>query len=158
MGQGDIDKFKEVNDTYGHDVGDVVLKEIGGVISETMRTADMMIRWGGEEFLVVLNGAEESFLMTIAERARQAVEAHVIHAGGHELHRTISIGAATFPTDTEDFSECINLADIAMYRAKVQGRNHVVRHRPEDAGAEAAPEAPSATPLPIPTESQSPAS
>ena len=127
----DIDKFKEVNERYGHEVGDVVLKQIGDVITESMRAADVVIRWGGEEFLALLNDTDESGLLAIAERARQAVEDLEIHAEGHELHKTISIGAAIFPTDTCDFGECINHADIAMYQAKVRGRNHVVRHRPE---------------------------
>jgi diguanylate cyclase (GGDEF)-like protein len=138
----DIDKFKEINDTYGHEVGDHVLREISGVITEAVRTADIVMRWGGEEFLVVLSDVSESYLMTIAERARQAVEADPILADGHELQRTISIGVSLYPTDAADLAECINFADIAMYRAKVQGRNKVVRHRPEEAKPQAPPEAP----------------
>jgi diguanylate cyclase (GGDEF)-like protein len=123
----DLDFFKEVNDKYGHDAGDMVLKETASIISRNARSADLVIRFGGEEFLVILNDAKEGEAEEIAERIRAKVENAKIKTGGGFVQRTISIGFSEFPKDTPNFWEAIKYADIALYKAKEAGRNRIMR-------------------------------
>ncbi len=127
----DVDYFKEVNDTYGHDVGDKVLKEVANVLSRSVRESDMVIRFGGEEFLVLLMDVQSGKSEEVAEKIRGAVESHTIESFGVVLRKTVSIGVSEFPKDSEKIWQCIKYADVALYKAKEMGRNRVVRFRPE---------------------------
>ncbi|MFC3125790.1 PleD family two-component system response regulator [Pseudoroseomonas globiformis] len=121
----DVDRFKAVNDTYGHGVGDVVLKEVALRLQAQLRAVDTVARYGGEEFLVALADTSEEEALQIAERLRGAVEDDLIATGfGDVLRITISIGVA-FARDGEAVSDMIRAADGALYRAKSSGRNRV---------------------------------
>ncbi|NLB62680.1 MAG: diguanylate cyclase [Fibrobacter sp.] len=121
----DIDHFKQFNDTYGHPVGDRVLQVVAAAISKVVRpNTDFVARYGGEEFTVILNTSPAE-LRIAAERVRQAVEAQRIEHNGEDLHVTVSIGAATFPLDTDEKAKLIDYADQAMYHSKKAGRNRV---------------------------------
>ncbi len=127
----DVDYFKQVNDQYGHDVGDLVLKETARVISKSVRESDLVIRYGGEEFMVLLVDVQPGKSEEVAEKIRRAVEEHLIEAFGITLKKTVSIGVSEFPTDSDRIWQCIKFADVALYKAKELGRNRVVRFRPE---------------------------
>ena len=127
----DIDFFKKVNDEFGHDVGDMVLKQIAGALLQKFRRSDVVVRFGGEEFLVLLHDAEEEKLFNIAEDLRKTIEEMKIEVPGGFIRKTVSIGIAVFPTDSEDIWEVIKYADVALYHAKKTGRNKVVRFNPK---------------------------
>ena len=127
----DADHFKNINDTYGHDVGDKVLKEVSEVIQKSIRESDIAIRFGGEEFMVLLMDVEEGASEKVAEKIRRAVEAYKIENFGTVIRGTVSIGVSEFPVDSDNIWQCIKFADIALYRAKELGRNTVVRFKPE---------------------------
>jgi len=128
----DIDYFKQINDKYGHDVGDRVLKEIAGVIKSSVREADYVIRFGGEEILVLLVDVREGTAKKVAEKIRRSIENKVIEISGGVIKKTVSIGVSEFPKDCDGkFWQCIKFADVALYRAKEEGRNRVVRFSPE---------------------------
>lgn len=127
----DLDYFKIVNDTYGHDAGDVVLKSLASVLKTSVRASDMVIRFGGEEFLIVLQEADAENAARIAENIRSSVAELKIQVGGAVLQKTISIGFAMFPEDSETFWQAVKFADVALYRAKEDGRNRVVRFAPD---------------------------
>ncbi|MBD5802092.1 Response regulator PleD [Azoarcus sp. Aa7] len=127
----DIDYFKMVNDTYGHDAGDAVLKSLAAVLRTAVRASDMVIRFGGEEFLIVLQETEAENALRVAENIRATVGDLKIQVGGAVLQKTISIGLAMFPEDSETFWQTVKFADVALYRAKDDGRNRVVRFRSE---------------------------
>lgn len=123
----DLDFFKMVNDTYGHDAGDAVIKAIAKVLRQAVRASDMVIRYGGEEFLVVLLDASPEQADAIAEKIRFTIEALDIQAGTTVLRKTISIGVSDFPSDSDTFWQAVKFADVALYQAKDTGRNKVVR-------------------------------
>ena len=123
----DIDFFKKVNDQFGHDVGDEVLKQIAGIIHKKFRKADVVVRYGGEEFLVVLHNVEEQKLIELAEELRREVSQTPLKISSGEIYKTISIGIAIFPKDSKDIREVIKFADIGLYHAKKTGRNKIVR-------------------------------
>jgi two-component system cell cycle response regulator len=124
----DLDRFKNINDTYGHPTGDVVLYETARIIKETAREIDMPGRYGGEEFIAILPGTEEESAEHFAERVRQAVEAYVFRDGATEIRMTVSCGVASFPAPGVDEPEALlKAADEALYQAKHGGRNQVVR-------------------------------
>ena len=127
----DLDYFKMVNDTHGHDAGDTVLKELAKVLKQCVRSSDMVIRYGGEEFLIILQEIESAASIAIAETIRQRVEAMKIQIGALTLQKTISIGVAEYPKDSETFWQAVKFADVALYRAKETGRNRVVRFTPD---------------------------
>jgi diguanylate cyclase (GGDEF)-like protein len=122
----DLDHFKMVNDTYGHDAGDAVLKALATVIKTTVRSSDIVIRYGGEEFLVILHETAIDDAMNVAEKIRAAVELMQIVHGGIVLQKTISIGVADFPGDSTTFWQAVKFADVALYHAKEAGRNRVL--------------------------------
>ncbi|GHT97429.1 GGDEF domain-containing protein [Betaproteobacteria bacterium] len=122
----DLDHFKMVNDTYGHDAGDTVLKALANVIKQSVRASDIVIRFGGEEFLIVLQETSGAASTQIAEKIRAAVEVMQIQFSGVVLQKTISIGIADFPADSNTFWQAVKFADVALYRAKESGRNRVV--------------------------------
>jgi diguanylate cyclase (GGDEF)-like protein len=119
----DIDNFKSINDTYGHPVGDLYLKKLAGCLSEGIREIDVLGRWGGEEFIIMLNqtGPEEAFL--VAERLRLAAAEIQINTANQTLSTTISIGITTSTPDTLDRQILIKQADQALLTAKRSGKN-----------------------------------
>ncbi|MCS7171077.1 MAG: GGDEF domain-containing protein, partial [Aquificaceae bacterium] len=127
----DVDYFKQVNDTYGHDMGDKVLREVAHILLKSVREADMVIRYGGEEFMVLLMDVQNGKSEEIGEKIRGAVESHTIEAPGVVLKKTVSVGVAEFPIDSDKIWQCIKFADVALYKAKEMGRNRVVRFKPE---------------------------
>ena len=123
----DLDYFKQVNDVYGHNVGDMVLRETSGVIKKSVRESDLVIRFGGEEFLVVLMDIHEGDTMKVAEIIRTHMEETRIKVTDGVLKKTISLGISEFPIDTQSFWQAIKFADVALYSAKETGRNKSVR-------------------------------
>jgi diguanylate cyclase (GGDEF)-like protein len=124
----DIDKFKSVNDNYGHQAGDSVLKEVARLLKEEAREIDRVGRYGGEEFLLILQGTVLDAAVTFAERLRQKVEGHIFAYTGGTLRRTISCGVAASPHPrVKDQEALLKAADEALYVAKETGRNRVVR-------------------------------
>ena len=119
----DIDHFKKVNDTYGHPIGDIVLKGVARVIKETIRAIDIPARYGGEEFAVILPGTSCEGAGNIAERLRQKVKEKPFSANGKLIEVSISIGIATSPFDAKSKEELIERADQALYHAKHEGRD-----------------------------------
>jgi two-component system cell cycle response regulator len=124
----DIDHFKAINDQHGHLVGDAVLRELASRMRGAVRANDLVGRYGGEEFLVVLNGCDASRLPERAEKLRKAISEGSFHSDTGEISFTISIGAvAVGRKDSAIFVETIlNLADAALYQAKEEGRDRVV--------------------------------
>ena len=127
----DLDYFKMVNDTYGHDAGDLVLKALAKTMQASVRTSDLVIRYGGEEFLIIMQDVGGENADKVAEKIRSAVEGLKIQLPGAVLQKTISIGIAEFPLDSDTFWQTVKYADVAMYNAKESGRNRVVRFTPE---------------------------
>ncbi len=128
----DMDFFKEVNDTYGHETGDVVLIKTAEVLKSCVRASDIVIRYGGEEFVILLIDVKDSQdTLDLAERIRSTMELTVFNVHDGTLKKTMSIGVSEFPGDTEGFWEAIKFADVALYRAKNKGRNRVVRFTPD---------------------------
>lgn len=129
----DIDHFKSINDRLGHEAGDRALQNLVSVAGTEARTADSIVRWGGEEFLLILPETPLDGAAAVAERLRAAVaSAGFAAAGGEELAITLSIGAAE--ADGADPDTLIRRADEALYRAKQGGRNRVVVARSDDGG------------------------
>ncbi|MDQ6965903.1 MAG: diguanylate cyclase [Mariprofundaceae bacterium] len=124
----DIDHFKMVNDTYGHETGDVVLKGIADIFTHMMRESDYVIRFGGEEILVLLMDADKLKSAEIAERIRSRIAARKFKSAQGEFTKTVSIGVALFPEDSSNLHDAIQYADEALYTAKNSGRNQVVMH------------------------------
>ena len=125
----DVDHFKNINDQYGHDVGDMVLKRIAEISRKEMRHKDILARFGGEEFIVLLADSSLEETLLIAERVRQRIATHpVILNNGEELHFTVSVGVASLHPTEEDLQTLIKQADIALYSAKASGRNRVVTY------------------------------
>jgi diguanylate cyclase (GGDEF)-like protein len=123
----DVDHFKKVNDTYGHDAGDKVLVAVAKTLRQTLRASDLVVRYGGEEFVAFLQDTDAAGGMLAAEKVRAAVEGLRIALAQGNLQKTISIGVADFPADGGDFMEVVKFADAALYAAKERGRNRVVR-------------------------------
>ncbi len=123
----DIDYFKQVNDTYGHNAGDIVLQETSKVIRQSIRESDIVIRFGGEEFLAVLLDISEGESMNVAEKIRLNIQQLKIKIPDGVIQKTISLGTSEFPADTGTLWSCIKFADVALYRAKAEGRNRCVR-------------------------------
>lgn len=126
----DLDYFKMVNDTYGHDAGDAVLKALSNVLKQSVRASDLVIRYGGEEFLIILLDSQGTTADHVAENIRAAVEKLKVQVAGVVLQKTISIGISSFPDDSETFWQAVKFADVALYQAKEMGRNRVVRFDP----------------------------
>ena len=122
----DLDDFKKINDTYGHECGDYVLKEVSRLITGRIRQEDVACRWGGEEFLVFYSSADIDTLSEIANRIRQTIADYVCLYDGHHVQVTITIGFSPC-RDLTDFDACIHRADGALYYGKRNGKNQVVR-------------------------------
>ena len=122
----DIDHFKAINDTYGHDVGDEVLKKMSDVCKTVLRSNDLFARYGGEEFIALLPNTPQKSAQLIAERLRQKIEQASVIVQGHEpIYFTASIGVTLIDYDNCTFNDAIKQADIALYAAKSAGRNLV---------------------------------
>jgi diguanylate cyclase (GGDEF)-like protein len=124
----DIDHFKQLNDTFGHHIGDQVLRDIASILMKDMREVDTVARYGGEEFVVILPETAATGAAYVAERLRRSVEQAKFFAGSPQSiqHLTISIGIAVFNTDAQFKRDLIEFADAGLYAAKRQGRNRVV--------------------------------
>ena len=127
----DIDFFKMVNDTYGHDVGDTVIKELGFILKNNIRSSDMAIRYGGEEFLVLLYNPERSKVLDIAQNFADKFRNIEFQAGNATFKKTLSIGIAYYPKQAESIWQAIKFADTALYAAKESGRDRIVEFDPE---------------------------
>ena len=123
----DLDRFKSVNDTYGHQVGDLVLKTVASTLHRVLKENDVLARYGGEEFTVVLPHTDEAGALSVAERLRKAVEELSFRRlSPHTPDRiTMSAGVATYPTHARSVIELLRAADAALYQAKASGRNRV---------------------------------
>jgi diguanylate cyclase (GGDEF)-like protein len=123
----DVDWFKEINDGVGHMMGDRYLKQVGEIILETMRAADIPCRWGGDEFCVLLPETDREGARAIAERLRTRVEETVLRIGDQAIRATVSIGIASYPEDSPgNVQGLLDRADRALYAAKQAGRNRVL--------------------------------
>ncbi|MCF6330316.1 MAG: GGDEF domain-containing protein [Sulfurimonas sp.] len=122
----DIDFFKMINDTYGHDVGDEGIRVVSRVIKESIRSSDIAIRFGGEEFIVLLHNCDKNFVKEVAEKIRINFSKQKISAGSKSFTKTLSIGTVMFPEDSGSIWKCIKYADMSLYYAKEHGRNQVV--------------------------------
>jgi diguanylate cyclase (GGDEF)-like protein len=122
----DLDRFKMLNDNYGHDIGDKILIGISEVAKRTLRTSDWLSRWGGEEFLAILPDTDENGAHNIAERLREAVEQFYLELNSQKIKTSASIGIASYPRDGDTPDFLIKAADAALYEAKKTGRNRVV--------------------------------
>lgn len=126
----DIDHFKHLNDTFGHHVGDQMLRDLSSILMKDMREVDTVARYGGEEFVIILPETTQAGALYVAQRLRRAVEQAKFFAGSpHEIqHLTISIGVAGYDSDAQFKRDLIEFADAALYAAKHAGRNRVVAY------------------------------
>ncbi|MFZ1246943.1 MAG: sensor domain-containing diguanylate cyclase [Azonexus sp.] len=120
----DIDHFKHINDQFGHRVGDIVLAGVAKLLQENLRKADFAVRWGGEEFLVILRGCTMAEGLVVAEKIRSEIAEKQIYEAEPTLRVTISVGVSNFD-DSEPIDQTVNRADMALYMAKERGRNRV---------------------------------
>lgn len=121
----DIDFFKKVNDTYGHQTGDIILKNISDLLKNNVRDTDVVGRYGGEEFIIILN-ADLQGAITVAEKIRSKVELMLIQSESHKINISISLGVSSFNYNLRNVNELIKNADENLYIAKKSGRNKVV--------------------------------
>lgn len=126
----DIDHFKRLNDTFGHHVGDQILRDVSLILMKDMREVDTVARYGGEEFVIILPETTQVGALYVAQRLRRAVEQAKFFAGSpHEIqHLTISLGVAVYDSDAQFKRDLIEYADAALYAAKHAGRNRVVAY------------------------------
>jgi len=129
----DVDHFKRVNDTHGHDAGDDVLRELAARTIKSVRSVDLAVRWGGEEFLVVMPETDLANAAAVAERLRAAVakDSFTVRSSGEKLAVTISVGVAAAIAVGDDRHRLLKRADDALYNAKSAGRNRVVARSAE---------------------------
>ncbi|MEZ4509436.1 MAG: GGDEF domain-containing protein [Eubacteriales bacterium] len=120
----DLDLFKDINDTHGHNIGDSVLKMVADTFQGSMRKNDFIGRWGGEEFVAALRGVNQAELETIAKKVCKLVEQSSLKRAGDEIRVTVSIGA-TMIRPTDNAYTLIHRADSALYTSKREGRNRV---------------------------------
>jgi diguanylate cyclase (GGDEF)-like protein len=117
----DLDFFKNINDTHGHLIGSSVLREVGGLLRHCVRDADMLFRYGGDEFTALLVETDTRGAKVVAERIRKAIEDHLYDAGQGETCRvTATVGHSTYPVHAKTQQELVDLADRAMYQGKQQ--------------------------------------
>lgn len=126
----DIDHFKRLNDTFGHHVGDQILRDVSSILMKDMREVDTVARYGGEEFVIILPETTQAGALYVAQRLRRAVEQAKFFAGSPQeiQHLTISIGVASYDSDAQFKRDLIEFADAALYAAKHGGRNRVVAY------------------------------
>ena len=126
----DLDHFKAINDQYGHLAGDEMLRAVASTLTNEVRTYDLVGRFGGEEFVVLLPGTSEAETVHVAERIRRRISELIIPIGSNGAtaefsQLTVSIGIAVFPDHGQDRRDVLHAADMAMYAAKAAGRNRV---------------------------------
>ena len=126
----DVDHFKRINDTYGHLAGDEVLKQLAAMLSARARTSDVVCRFGGEEFLLLLPAMTQATALERADQWRQEFAAHSIRFGELRMQATLSVGVATYPGHGTTPQALIRSADDALYRVKHTGRNRVAQAVP----------------------------
>ena len=127
----DLDYFKHINDTYGHETGDVVLKELASRLAHSVRAIDIVGRLGGDEFVVVLSEVSDARdVVALTDKLRLEC-GRPLHFNGHEVRLAVSMGVSLFPDDARDFRTLLRFADSALYQAKGEGRNNVQFYRPE---------------------------
>ena len=112
-------------------MGDTLLKQTSQTLRNAVRESDIVIRFGGEEYLVLLIDVNPGDSLAVAEKIRLAIEQMKVNINGETLRKTISVGVSEFPGDTDGFWQAIKYADVALYQAKDQGRNRVLRFAPE---------------------------
>ena len=125
----DADDFKKVNDTYGHVVGDQVLRHIAEVTQASIRKGDVLARYGGEEFIVLLPQTDQAQALEVAERIQQAILFNPAYSAGEPLKVTVSMGVATCQPYMQDPDDLLIAADDALYRAKNLGKNRIEQSR-----------------------------
>ena len=123
---GDVDNFKSINDEYGHLNGDIVLKNVAAMLGENFRKGDLIGRWGGEEFLILLVGTNEDEAEVATEKVRQIIEDSQIELGDHLHSVTITFGLCEFESGMT-IDECLHRADLALYQGKSHGKNQTVK-------------------------------
>ncbi|MCP3848629.1 MAG: sensor domain-containing diguanylate cyclase [Gammaproteobacteria bacterium] len=121
----DIDHFKKINDTHGHQIGDQTLKQFSDFLKITLRTTDYIARYGGEEFIIILPETTREKAIKMAERLRLKTTTLIINKADTNLNITISIGVASYPDSAQSYDKLLEVADAAMYNAKHNGRNRV---------------------------------
>ena len=126
---GDIDFFKRINDTYGHDCGDDALVAVAEILKACVRDGDIVCRWGGEEFLLLVSG-NRGVATTVAERIRSRIENNVVEFGGNQIKFTMTLGVSTYAPGYS-LDALINQADENLYYGKEHGRNQVVSLKPQ---------------------------
>lgn len=127
----DIDYFKMVNDTYGHDAGDAILQKLSSTMKSAITENEFIIRFGGEEFLIIMKNPTPESADELANRINQEFAKLVFTFNNNSFSKTVSIGYAFFPSDTEQIWKCIKFADLCLYKAKETGRNKVIRFTKE---------------------------
>ena len=127
----DIDYFKMVNDTYGHDIGDDILRKLAITMKKSIGANETLVRYGGEEFLILMKNATQESTKKLADKINADFSKIIFNYGGDSFSKTVSIGYSFFPTDTDQFWKCIKYADISLYEAKATGRNKVVKFSKE---------------------------
>ena len=127
----DIDHFKNVNDTYGHAAGDLILMKLGQILSKMVRSSDLPARFGGEEFVVMMTSASKEQAFTSADNLRKIVESTEFRIPGREspLTVTVSGGVSTYPADGNTTTDLLRVADESLYEAKQTGRNRIARRK-----------------------------
>ncbi len=126
----DVDYFKEINDSFGHDAGDLALQQLASLFLNNVRETDLVIRFGGEEFMILLVDSDTKTSIEMAEHIQKQVQRTIFQIPGHSIRLTISIGTAVFPEHGEgNIWDCFKFADIALYQAKENGRNQVVHYK-----------------------------
>jgi diguanylate cyclase (GGDEF)-like protein len=128
----DIDRFKRINDRYGHLAGDAVLRELASFLRDRTRSTDAVVRYGGEEFAILMATSDSDVAFEQSDRIRADIEKtlFVVPGQAEPVQMTISGGVATYPQDGQTFSELIAVADAGLYRAKENGRNKISGPRP----------------------------
>ena len=127
----DIDYFKMVNDTYGHDIGDDILRKLAITMKKSIGANETLVRYGGEEFLILMKNATQESTKKLADKINADFSKIIFNYGGDSFSKTVSIGYSFFPTDTDQFWKCIKYADISLYEAKSTGRNKVIKFSKE---------------------------
>jgi diguanylate cyclase (GGDEF)-like protein len=129
----DVDHFKKVNDTWGHEAGDAVLKHVARILQEGVRAVDICVRYGGEEIAMLMAQTDSVRAVEVAERLRSRIAATVVRHAGAEIAVTASFGVATYPETVKGRDQLFPAADKALYIAKHDGRN-LVRSKPATKG------------------------
>ena len=122
----DLNNFKKINDEYGHDVGDQTIRQVANLLSGVSRASDTVVRFGGEEFLVMLTDTTGDSALIVAEKLRKLIESSPVQFNNISINITISIGVSRFHSSFETIDDQIKFADHALYQAKDEGRNKII--------------------------------